>query len=406
MMLEYEQIPLQFQQLVSRMHPRHLDCSNLTLEEAECLGEFLVKMQRDVMFMVGDLARYGEVRWPETYHQCFPEWVSPGLLARTAGVCRAYPSEAERQHEATYSQYMQVSGKPDRQARLAEIVSQGLTTDESRAAQKNPTGPKPWLLAVDVNYFLHRFWYSGAGVEAAVGVATWIQRTVERLREKGLSDCVCCFDSKINHRKELTKDWEKRYKDRPPKDPELGQQLNLVYELLKGHGFACVLIEGMEADDVMASYAKQFDGRVTLLSQDKDLKQCLSDKCNMLLDVDWAEDETSGQQLPDYKWLSAKQHTEATGIPPNQWVEYQVLMGDATDGIAGANGIGQKGAADLVKQFGTVEAAIEAAKNGDESIREKKRQALIEFESRLEVTRQLVTLRTDLELPSATRITA
>jgi DNA polymerase-1 len=74
------------------------------------------------------------------------------------------------------------------------------------------------------------------------------------------------------------------------------------------------------------------------------------------------------------------------------------------DGIQGVAGVGEKGAADLIKEFGAVSACIEAAKAGDERIKEKKREALIEFEKRLDVTRQLVTLRTDLPLPSATRI--
>jgi DNA polymerase-1 len=241
-------------------------------------------------------------------------------------------------------------------------------------------------------------------VEAAVGVATWVQRTVERMKEKGLTDCACCFDSKVNNRKELTKDWEDKYKDRPAKDPELAQQLNLVYELLKGRGLPCVGVDGYEADDVMASFAKQFPGRVTLLTQDKDCKQCLSPKCNMLLDVEWHEDESTGESLPDYKWLSAKQHTEKTGIEPARWVDYQMIMGDATDGIKGVIGVGEKGAADLVKEFGTVEGAIAAAKAVDTRIKPAKRQALIDFEAKMEVTRKLVTLVDSLTIPESTRI--
>lgn len=402
-MPEYQQTPMEFQQCLKRFNPRYLDCTNLTMEEAEFLGEFFAKIQRDVNFYLGDLARYSEIRWPETYHQVFPDWVSPGLLARNAGVCRAYPSEGERKHEATYSQYRQVAGKPNRQNLLAEIVDKGQTTDESRDAQK--IDKSRWLLAVDVNYFLHRFWYSGAGIESAVSVAKWIQNTAERLKAtKGLTDVACCFDSKTNHRKELTSDWDDRYKDRPEKDVELKQQLNLVHELLKGHDFVCVSIEGMEADDCMASFAKQFPGRVTILTQDKDLKQCLSDKCNMLLDVEWNLDETTGEHFPEYKWLSAKQHTETTGIPPSKWVEYQTLMGDSADGVKGAIGIGEKGAADLIKEFGSASGAIEAAKAGDERIKPKKREALIKFEPKLEVTRQLVTMRTDLEIPTNTGV--
>ena len=124
----------------------------------------------------------------------------------------------------------------------------------------------------------------------------------------------------------------------------------------------------------------------------------------MLLDVEWIEDETSGEMLPDYKWMSAKQHTEETGIPPEQWTEFQALMGDATDGIKGAAGIGKKGAADLVQEFGSVYAAISAAKADDERIKPAKRKSLIEFEPKLETTRKLVTLEIALTLPTNTRI--
>jgi len=392
---------------MTRIRKRFLDCPGLDMEQCTSFGEALCEQQRDVMFHLGDLARYAEAKWPDTWQQVFPEWVSPGLIARAAGVCRAYPDEKDRLYDATYSQYTQNASRPDRMKRLADIELQGLTTDESRAADKQERADEKrqrWLLAVDVSYFLHRFWFSGAGVEAAVGVATWIQRTVERMKEKGLTDVACCFDSKTNNRKDLTKDWEDKYKDRPQKDPELAQQLNLVHELLRGKGLPCVLIDGYEADDVMASFAKQFPGRVTLMTQDKDCKQCLSPKCNMLLDVEWHEDESTGESLPDYKWLSAKQHTEKTGIAPEKWVEYQTIMGDATDGIKGVVGIGEKGAADLVKEFGTVEMAIAAAKAVDTRIKPAKREALIEFEAKLEVTRKLVTLVDSLTIPESTRI--
>ncbi len=388
---------------MARMRKRFLDCSNMTMEEAESWGKELAQTQRDIMFWMGDLARYAETRWPDNHFQIWPDWVSPGMISRAAGVARAYPSEQDRQHEATYSQFMQQAKKPDRHERLEEVVDKGLTTDESRKVEQVERSER-WLLAIDVNYFLHRFWFSGAGIESAVSVATWIQRTVERLKEKGLTDVACCFDSHRNDRKELTKEWEDKYKDRPPKDPELGQQLSLVHDLLSGRGFACVSVDGMEGDDVMASYAKQFDGRITLMTQDKDCRQCLSSKCNILLDVTWIQDETSGDHLPEYKWLSAKQHTEATGIRPDQWTAYQAIMGDNCDGIKGAAGIGEKGAADLIKAFGSVEGAIEAAKADDDRIKPKKCAALIEFEDKKDITLQLVTLKTDLQLPASTRL--
>ena len=394
----------------SRLRTRFLDCSGLTIQQAESFGRELAYLQRDIMFWIGDLARYSEARWPDTHQQVWPEWVSPGMLARAAGVCRAYPREEDRQQKATYSQYMQVAGRGDRLERLRAIVEKGLTTDESRQAgqQEQPPDNRPgWLLAFDIHYFTHRHFFSGAGVETAHQVAEWVKRTVDRLKEKGATDVLCAFEGVGSFRKALTAgpDWaEHRYKDRPPKPSDLTHQLRLVRELLEGYGYACVSVDQYEADDVLASAAKQFPGKVTIISSDKDLRQCLSERVNMLLDVEWVEDDTSGDLLPEYNWLSASNHTEATGIIPNKWATYQMIMGDSVDGIQGVEGIGEKGAWELIREFGSVEAAIQAAKRNDERIKPKKRQALIAFEHRLDVTRQLVTLCDQLPVLTSTRI--
>lgn len=409
---------------MTRLRKRFFDCSNLTLQDCTSFAEGLAEAQRDVLFQIGDLYRYAANKWPDMHHQIWPEWVSPGLLERAAGVCRKYPEEADRRHEATYSQYMQTANQPDRHERLHAIVEQGLTTDESRKAQqiaRNAVDDKRprWLLVVDVNYFLHRFWFSGAGVESAVGVAGWITRTVERLREKGLSDCAACFDGQNNHRRELTKNWEDKYKgNRGPKEPELAQQLNLVHDLIKGSGIACVSIEGYEADDCIASYAKSFPGKVAMLSQDKDLKQCLDgQRVVMLLDVTWQEDETSGDMVPTYHWYTEKPHPQVvtknllddTGLTPQQFPDFQCLMGDATDCIAGAPGIGEKGALNLIREFGSVDACIQAAHSEDERLLKMPRgrimaKGLLELEPKLEITRKLVTLVNSLDVPTTTRI--
>lgn len=396
--------------MASRMKKRFLDTAGMTVEEAENWGRELCEMARDVPWMLGDLARWAESKLGENYSQVFPPETSPGMIQRYLGVAKLYPKLSDRQHEASWSQFMQVARKPDRQALLQAIVDQGLTTDESRKTPPANDRPK-WLLAFDIHYFGHRHFYSGAGVETAVRVTQWVGRTVERLKAKGATDVVCAFEGRGSTRKELVEKagWEDKYKDRPPKPEDLRHQLQLVRDLLEKAGFACVSVDGYEADDVLASYAQQFPGRTTLITADKDLRQCLSDHCNILLDVEWTEDETSGEALPDYKWLTAKTHTEATGIRPDQWTDLQILVGDAVDGIKGARSIGETGATSLIKTFETANAAIQAAKDEDERLLSMKRgkimaQSLLDFEAKLEVTRQLVTLRTDCEVPMTTRI--
>ena len=392
---------------MTRLHDVFFDCSKLTVEQLGTFGDELARYQRGINFWIGDCARYARyvLRLGDNYSQVFPPWMSPGLIQRCEAVAVAYPTEAERNPLASWSTHMQHAKHPDRVKLVAESVNAGRTSDEERVHTSEEKARTRWLLAVDVSYYVHRFWFSGAGVEAATGVADWVRRTVDRLKEKGLTDVVCCLDSRENNRKKLTETWTDKYKDRPPRDPELSRQLQLVVDLLREAGFACVGVEGQEADDVMASYAKQFAGRVTLLTQDKDCRQCLGATCNMLRDVEWVLDEHSADLVPTYHWLTAKAHTDETGLTPSQWIEYQILRGDNTDGIRGAEWIGEKGANELIRTFATADGAIAAARAGDERIREVKRAALIAFADKLVVTRKLVTLRTDLVLPTTTRLT-
>ena len=384
-----------------------------TIEEFETYCGLAAEMQRAVNWILGDLALAVERQHPNSFNQAWPPWVSPDLIARCKGVARAY-SPDERNLLGTWTMHSFHAKNPSRVAMVQSIVDAGQTTDEARKNPPKPTATKQdWLLAVDVNYFIHRYFHSGAGVEAASTFDGWLARLIERLREKGLTDVVCCFDSRTNHRKKLTEGWESAYKPRAEKDQELSDQLNLAPELLKARNLACVSIDDMEADDVMASYAVQFPGRVTLLTQDKDMRQCLSEKCNMLIDVTWEENTETGDHLPVYKWVSAKQHTEegvtysgtkVVGITPEQWTEFQAIAGDSTDGIKGVDGIGGKGAMDLIKAHGTVKKVIEAAKDGAADVSEKKRLALVAFEDVHDVMLQLVTLRNDLVVQLVTKL--
>jgi len=395
----------------SRMKPLFLDTSGMSVEDMEQWGTDLMWWSRALNWYLGDLARAAHAKMgDDNYSQVFPPDASPGAIQRWEAVAKAYPTEDSRNSLATWTIHAREANRPDRIQRVQAHVDAGRTSDEAAKANReeraNDNRPR-WLLAFDTHYFLHRTFFAGAGVEAAMQVAEWTRRTVDRLKEKGATDVLCAFEGHGSFRKELTTsdEWaEHRYKDRPPKPDDLKHQLHLVRELLEGFGYCCVSVDRYEADDVLASAANLFPGKTTILTADKDLRQALSPTCNILLDVEWIEDETSGEAMPNYKWLTAAMHTEATGIPPDKWDEYQCIMGDTVDGIQGVAGVGEKGAVDLIKEFGSVEACIEAARAGDERIKPKKREALIEFEGRLEVTRRLVTLATGLPLPTTTRI--
>lgn len=419
----------------------------VTLSDFETHCGLAAEIQRSANWILGDLALAVERQYPNTFHQAWPEWVSPDHLARCKAVSAAYKPE-DRNIHATWTVHYQMSKRPDRVAAVAATVEAGQTSDEARRDPPPPQEePQParatteteavmavtpveeapaeepvekpaekpaWLLAVDVNYFIHTYYHSGAGVESASTFLQWLVRLINRLQEtKGLTDAVCCMDSRTNHRKALTADWEDKYKPRSEKEADLIAQLNLAERMLKEWNLPVVSLPDMEADDVMASYAVQFDGKVTLLSGDKDMRQCLHARCNILQSVTWEENSETNILMPVYKWISAKSHTEEgstyastkiVGITPSQWPHFQALVGDSTDGIKGCQGIGAKGAMQLILAHGTVQGVIAACKDNQADLSETKRLAVLDFEEIAETMLKLTTLRTDLDVPKTTKL--
>lgn len=143
------------------------------------------------------------------------------------------------------------------------------------------------------------------------------------------------------------------------------------------------------------------------------MRQCLSATCNILLDVTWEEHSETNQMVPIYKWVSAKSHaeegstynsTKIVGITPQQWPHFQAIAGDSTDGIKGCEGIGAKGAMQLILAHHTVQGVIAACKDNTADLSATKRLAVLDFEPIAETMLKLTTLRTDLVVPQVTRI--
>ena len=394
--------------------PLIFDCSGMSIEEMEKWGTWLVELQKRLNWRLGDIARAARAKLgDEHYSQVFPTDASPGAIQRWEAVATAYPNEADRNPLATWTIHMKEANHPDRIARVQAHVEAGHSSDEAAKANQEERAEdnRPrWLIAFDVHYFVHRFFHSGADVETAMQVAGWLQRTINRLKEKGATDVLCAFEGTGSFRKDLTTGWETPYKSkRGPKDPVLLAQLQLMRELLDSAGFCTHSVNQYEADDVLASAAKQFDGRVTIVSADKDLKQCLSDRVNILRDVTWEKDESTGDLLPNYHWFTAKDLMDETGLRPEQFPGLQAIQGDAVDSVAGAPGIGEKGALNLMQKFGSVTKCIEAARNNDEELLAMPRgktmvAGLLELDTVVADTLSLVTLRNDLPVPSATRV--
>jgi 5'-3' exonuclease len=416
-----------------RLHPQHAEIDpDVPLDVFEYYCEMLFEQHRGILWWIGDTALELERQHRNTHEQAWPICISPELLSRCTAVAKAYPP-SERNIDATWSVHMHHMKRPDRVQAVGASVDQGQTSDEAR---NNPPDVQEeeeerWLLAVDVNLYLHAF-FSTCGDEAAYSFTQWIVGVAKHLmKQQGLTDLVCCIDSTTNHRKEITKNWEHKYKDRGSKPEGLVEQLQLAEKMLRERNILCVTVPDMEGDDVMASYAAQFPGKVTLMTTDKDMRQCLSSRVNILKSAKKKQHPTTNKWVFDFQWLLREWKPDpdnptrakpacvschmsdgvkhgnlhVCGITPEQWPHFQALMGDAVDGVTGIKGFGPATAMPLIKEHGTVQNVINAAKDNDADVTELNRMKLLDFEEQAADMLKLTTMRTDLKVPMTTTIT-
>jgi DNA polymerase-1 len=173
---------------------------------------------------------------------------------------------------------------------------------------------------------------------------------------------------------------------RPPAPEELIPQFALVREATEAFGVPAIELADWEADDLIAAYTlatTNIGGQVTIVSSDKDLMQLIRPGVDMLDPI---------KQKP----IGPAEVMEKFGVTPDKMVEVQALIGDSTDNVPGVPGIGPKGAAQLINEFGDVEAVLAAAPGMKPS---KRRDMLIEHAGKARISRELVLLREDTPLP-------
>lgn len=183
----------------------------------------------------------------------------------------------------------------------------------------------------------------------------------------------------------------KATRSEPPTD--LAPQVDRALALLADLRVPVIGAEGFEADDIIAALSRRLtrehpDLRVRFISKDKDLKQLLVPNRVELFDV-------HTEQLQTVDTLR-----EEFGIAPEQVVDMLTLMGDNVDNVPGVDGIGPKTAAQLIAEFGSLEAVLAEARNEStpeqrRKIKGKRRENILAAADRLPLSRQLVTLRDD-----------
>src|SRR5260221_1576338 len=181
----------------------------------------------------------------------------------------------------------------------------------------------------------------------------------------------------------------KEYKAHRPEAPDdLRPQFGLVRKAVAAFNVASLEQSGFEADDLIATYARQAAAAgadVTIVSSDKDLMQLVTPTVTMF---DTMKD----------KRIGPAEVVEKFGVLPDKVIEVQALIGDTTDNVPGVPGIGVKTAAQLIGEFGNLETLL---KRTGEIKQEKRRQALVDNADAARLSKKLVTLddRVPLDVP-------
>ena len=189
-------------------------------------------------------------------------------------------------------------------------------------------------------------------------------------------------------RKTFRSDIYPEYKaHRPPPPDDLVPQFELVRQATRAMNIPAVDMDGFEADDLIATYARQgaeMGAEVTIVSTDKDLMQMVGGKIKMF---DAMKNKSIGPAEVEEKF----------GVGPDKVIDIQALAGDSSDNVPGVQGIGIKTAAILINEYGDLDGVLENAGNIKQP---KRREALIEQADLARISRDLVTLRQDVPVES------
>jgi len=250
------------------------------------------------------------------------------------------------------------------------------------------------LFLVDGSGFIFRAFHAlppltrksdGLPVGAVSGFCNMLWKLLTEARDTNVgvtpTHFAVIFDySSKTFRKELYPQY-KANRSAPPE--ELVPQFGLIRQATRAFNLPCIESEGFEADDLIATYARQAEAigaDVTIISSDKDLMQLVTPMVHM---YDSMKDKQIG--IPDV--------VEKWGVPPEKMIDLQALTGDSTDNVPGVPGIGPKTAAQLLGEFGDLDTLLARA---SEIKQVKRRENIVANAELVRLSRQLVTLKTDV----------
>jgi len=252
---------------------------------------------------------------------------------------------------------------------------------------------KKHLYLIDGSGFIFRAFHAlppltrpdGTPVGAVYGFTNMLIKLLERAAiDADLDYIAVIFDAA---RKTFRNDIYPEYKAHRPDTPlDLIPQFALVRDATRACNVPAIELPNFEADDLIASYAsKAVAGGmdVTVVTGDKDMMQLVGDGIKLF-------DPIKNKPITETDVM------EKFGVAPNRVIDVQSLAGDSSDNVPGVPGIGVKTAAELINHYGDLESLLARA---HEIKQPKRREALVNHADDARISKQLVTLKNDVELP-------
>jgi DNA polymerase-1 len=255
-------------------------------------------------------------------------------------------------------------------------------------------GPAPLLIA-DVPWLLYRSYFAlpksivgndGRPVNALLGTVNAILLCLDaRLPARRARGVVACTGAEqADYRVTL---YPAYHAHRDPMPPELARQWLLAPELLASLGWTVAGSDELEADDVMFSYAQveaRARGRALLVTADRDLFGAVGERVSVL-------ELRKGGQIGE---IDPAEVRRRYGVDPELVPDFIALRGDPSDGLPGAPGIGAKTAADLLREHGSLEGVLDAARPVTTPLRPRVAAALRDNAQLLGTFKRIATLQT------------
>ncbi len=259
-----------------------------------------------------------------------------------------------------------------------------------------PSKTRPRLFLIDAYALIYRAYFAfinrplinprGENTSAPFGFTNFLEQLKADFQPEYLA---VVFDAGDSFREEVYPEYKATREKMPD---ELAASIPRVRAIVEAYRDPVIELDGYEADDVIGTLARKAEAaglEAVIVSGDKDFYQLIGPHVHLL------NPGRGGPNGVAAEWVDLSNADAKFGIPPSQVVDYLALIGDSSDNVPGAPGIGPKTAVALLAQYGSLDALLAA---GPELSGKRAREALTDHAAMVRMSRELVTIKCDLDV--------